>query len=96
MKNTGQKINRTKSVKQVLKHFNKQRNQATKLEISTLTDRYVIRPNHSHYGLLDKVAHLGNNLFNLATYHYRQNLFKKRWLNYGQLNKMFKRMRDHT
>ncbi len=82
------------SNKQREARYSQQRQELTEVQYEYLTERYVIRPSHTHYHVLDEYAHKANNIYNQALYRVRQELFDGNWMNYHQLNTSMKTSRD--
>ena len=53
-------------------------------------EKHIIKSNDARYAILDKYAHLSNNVYNQALYRFRQAFFKGKWLSYEKLDKSFK------
>ena len=83
-------VRKQKSKKTTLQTFRDIRAKKTEIQYEYLVEKHVIRANDSRYLILDKYAHLANNIYNQALYRFRQSLFKGKWLSYGALDKSFK------
>ena len=78
------------SKKKKTNSFLQRRKDKTDTQYEYLVEKHVIKLNHSHYKLLDKYAHLANNIYNQGLYRFRQALFQGKWLTYANLDKSFK------
>ena len=85
-------VRKQKSKKTTLQTFRDIRAKKTEIQYEYLVEKHVIRANDSRYLILDKYAHLANNIYNQALYRFRQSLFKGKWLSYGALDKSFKQV----
>ena len=83
-------VRKQKSKKTILQAFKNMRAKKAKIQYEYLVEKHVIRANDSRYLILDKYAHLANNIYNQALYRFRQSLFKGKWLSYGALDRSFK------
>ena len=83
-------VRKQKSKKTTLQAFKNIRAKKTEIQYEYLVEKHVIRANNSRYLILDKYAHLANNIYNQALYRFRQSLFKGKWLSYGALDRSFK------
>ena len=83
-------VKKQKSKKKVIKTFKEVRAEKTEVQYEYLVEKYIIKSNDARYAILDKYAHLSNNVYNQALYRFRQAFFKGKWLSYEKLDKSFK------
>ena len=83
-------VKKQKSKKKVIKTFKEVRAEKTEVQYEYLVEKHIIKSNDARYAILDKYAHLANNIYNQALYRFRQSLFKGKWLSYGALDRSFK------
>lgn len=83
-------VKKQKSKKKVIKTFKEVRAEKTEVQYEYLVEKHIIKSNDARYAILDKYAHLSNNVYNQALYRFRQAFFKGKWLSYEKLDKSFK------
>ena len=83
-------VKKQKSKKKVIKTFKEVRAEKTEVQYEYLVEKHIIKSNDARYAILDKYAHLSNNIYNQALYRFRQAFFKGKWLSYEKLDKSFK------
>ncbi|MYY59084.1 IS200/IS605 family element transposase accessory protein TnpB [Lactobacillus salivarius] len=83
-------VKKQKSKKKVIKTFKEVRAEKTEVQYKYLVEKHIIKSNDARYAILDKYAHLSNNVYNQALYRFRQAFFKGKWLSYEKLDKSFK------
>lgn len=83
-------VKKQKSKKKVIKTFKEVRAEKTEVQYEYLVEKHIIKSNDARYAVLDKYAHLSNNIYNQALYRFRQAFFKGKWLSYEKLDKSFK------
>ena len=83
-------VKQQKSKKKVIKTFKEVRAEKTEVQYEYLVEKHIIKSNDARYAILDKYAHLSNNVYNQALYRFRQAFFKGKWLSYEKLDKSFK------
>ncbi|MDN4834284.1 transposase [Ligilactobacillus salivarius] len=83
-------VKKQKSKKKVIKTFKEVRAEKTEVQYEYLVEKHIIKSNDARYTILDKYAHLSNNIYNQALYRFRQAFFKGKWLSYEKLDKSFK------
>lgn len=83
-------VKKQKSKKKVIKTFKEVRAEKTEVQYKYLVEKHIIKSNDARYAILDKYAHLSNNIYNQALYRFRQAFFKGKWLSYEKLDKSFK------
>lgn len=83
-------VKKQKSKKKVIKTFKEVRAEKTEVQYEYLVEKHIIKFNDARYAILDKYAHLSNNVYNQALYRFRQAFFKGKWLSYEKLDKSFK------
>lgn len=74
--------------------YTKRRMEATKIQYEYLVEKHIIRPNHTHYHMLDKYSHRANNVLNAAIYQSRQGVFKHQSMSWTKLDAYFKHARN--
>lgn len=79
-------VKKQKSKKKVIKTFKEVRAEKTEVQYEYLVKKHIIKSNDARYAILDKYAHLSNNIYNQALYRFRQG----KWLSYEKLDKSFK------
>ena len=83
-------VRKQKSKKKVIKTFKEVRAEKMEVQYEYLVEKHIIKSNDARYTILDKYAHLSNNIYNQALYRFRQAFFKGKWLSYEKLDKSFK------
>ena len=83
-------VKKQKSKKKVIKTFKEVRAEKTEVQYEYLVEKHIIKSNDARYAILDKYAHLSNNVYNQALYRFRQAFFEGKWLSYEKLDKSFK------
>ena len=83
-------VKKQKSKKKVIKTFKEVRAEKTEVQYEYLVEKHIIKSNDVRYAILDKYAHLSNNVYNQALYRFRQAFFEGKWLSYEKLDKSFK------
>ncbi|MYY53273.1 RNA-guided endonuclease InsQ/TnpB family protein [Ligilactobacillus salivarius] len=83
-------VKKQKSKKKVIKTFKEVRAEKMEVQYEYLVEKHIIKSNDARYAILDKYAHLSNNVYNQALYRFRQAFFKGKWLSYEKLDKSFK------
>lgn len=74
--------------------YQKMRCTASDVQYDYLIEKHFIRPNHSHYDILDKYSHRANNVVNASIYQCRQGVFNKKSIGWSQLDSYFKQARN--